>query len=200
MSDEQVKLDNLTPITRTWRLGGPMSAAQRKEAKSLFLDYLKTDHNITLACEYANVSRQTMYTWRERDQIFAEAWENAVERTKDIARSSIYQRAIIGWDEPLVSMGQPVYEIEEVVDKDGKPELDKRGNPKTCRGEKLTIHKWSDTLAIAYAKANLPEYKDKQQIDLNAQIFTMAEQAKDELLADLAAAITHEDQEQPSQE
>ena len=46
-----------------------------------------------------------------------------------------------------------------------------------------------------YGKANLPEYKEKQQIDITAQIVDMAEQAKNELLADLAARI-HEDKKQ----
>ena len=63
-------------------------------------------------------------------------------------------------------------------------------------GNRLLIHKWSDRLASLYAKSNLPEYKEKQQIDLNAQITTMADNAKDELLAGLAAAIANEDQEQ----
>ena len=196
MSSDTQEPDNLTAITRTWRLGGPLSAVQRKEAKALFLEELKRVHNVSFACEHAVISRQTAYTWRDQDEKFAEAWENAVERSKDMARMSIFQRGILGWDEPLVSQGQPVYEYEFVLDERGNQMIDSKGRPVMKRGALQTIHKWSDSLAMGYAKANLPEYKDKQQIDLTAQITTMAEHAKDELLADLAVAITNEDKEQ----
>ncbi|GAC1668390.1 MAG: hypothetical protein PVS3B3_38870 [Ktedonobacteraceae bacterium] len=194
------KVTDETRIDRSWRLGGPMSATQRKEAKSLFIEALKQVHCVTMACEHAEISRKTAYEWREKDADFADLWENAVERSRDIARASIYQRGILGWDEPIISMGQVVYDYEPVLNEDGEPMSDKKGKPVMRRGSIQTIHKWSDTLALGYAKANLPEYKEKQQIDLTAQITTMAETAKDELLADLAAAIANEDKKQSSQE
>ncbi len=199
----ETQLNNLTGasyIERSWRLGGPMSVVQRKEAKDLFLDELKRVHSVSLACEYAQISRTTAYDWRGKDEVFATSWKDAVERSRDIARSSIYQRGILGWDEPIISMGQVVYSYKSVIDDDGRPMFDKKGKPITQRDEVVTIHKWSDSLALGYAKANLPEYKEKQQIDLTAQITTMAETAKDELLADLAVAIANEDKKQPSQE
>jgi hypothetical protein len=195
MSDEQqqasINSDKLTTITRAWRLGGPMTAAQRKEAKELFLAYLKTTPNVSAACDHAFISRDTAYKWREKDQKFAEGWREAIERLNDVARSSIFQRGILGWEETVVSNGQVVYEMEPVLDKNGE-QVNEKGKPKMRRGKPLTVRKWSDQLAIAYAKANLPEYKERQQIDLNAQITDMAESAKDELLADLAAAIANE--------
>jgi hypothetical protein len=40
----------------------------------------------------------------------------------------------------------------------------------------------------------MSEYRDKQQdININTQINTIAEQAKNELLADIAASMAHED-------
>lgn len=195
MSEEQEqpnrKKDNGTPITRAWRIGGPMTPAQRKEAKHLFIDYLKTDPNVSAACDVAGIGRNTAYQWREHDKNFADEWEQAIERTKDVARSSIYQRGIIGWDEAIVSNGQLVYEMEPLLDKD-ENQIYEKGKPKMKRGKPKMVHKWSDSLAALYAKANLPEYKEKQQIDLNAQITTLADQAKDELLADLSAMIASE--------
>lgn len=171
MNDEQsvneTQPDKLTAITRAWRLGGPMTAEQRREAKALFIETLSSDPNVSLACDRARISRDTAYQWREKDAKFADAWEDAVERTKDVARSSIYQRGIIGWDEPMVSAGQVVYEYEHLLDKDGKPQFDGKGKPIMRRGAMQVVHKWSDTLAIAYAKANLPEYKDKQQLEVS---------------------------------
>lgn len=203
MSEEQQQssssLDNLTPIARTWRLGGPMSAAQRKEAKRLFLEYLKSDPNVSAACDLAGISRETAYNWRDQDKRFADGWENALERLHNKARSSIYQRGIVGWDEPVVSMGQLIYEMEPVLDKDGNQVYEK-GKPKMRRGKPITLHKWSDSLAALYAKANLPEYKEKQTIDFRLQMSEEAEKAKNEILADLAAAMVNEDQDPAHQE
>lgn len=202
MSEEQQELstneNNGTPIMRAWRLGGPMTAAQRKEAKTLFLDALSQDPNISAACDHACIGRTTAYMWREKDTVFADNWETALERTKDVARSSIYKRGVLGWDEAVVSQGQAVYEMEPVEDEDGNQVYEK-GRLKMKRGDLMTVHKWSDSLASLYAKANLPEYKDKQTIDLTAQITTMADSAKDELLADLSAAIANENKEPPDQ-
>lgn len=203
MSEEQQQLssnpDNLTPITRTWRLGGPMSAAQRKEAKRLFLEYLKSDPNVSAACDLACISRDTAYRWRDQDSKFADGWESALERLHNKARSSIYQRGIIGWDEPVVSMGQLVYEMVPVVD-ENNDQVYEKSKPKMRRGKPITLHKWSDSLAALYAKANLPEYKEKQTIDFHLQMSEEAEKAKNEVLADLASAIANEDQNQTHQE
>lgn len=168
MSDEG---NRVTPITPPWGNGGPKTAEHRKLAKTWFITSLKQDPNVSLACDNAFIARKTAYQWREKDEAFADEWESALERTKDVARSSIYKRGILGWDEPVVAQGRVA------VDEDGN---------------RLLVHKWSDSLAALYAKANLPEYKEKQQIDLNAQVTTMADQAKDELLADLAAMIANE--------
>lgn len=173
--------------------------AARKEAKAKFIEFLREDPTVSLACEYIDMSRESVYNWREKDQKFAKAWDDALERAKDVARSSIYKRGILGWEEPMVSMGQIVCEEKLLLDQDGNPQFDKRGKPIMVKGEPILMRKWSDGLALAYAKANLPEYKEKQQIDINAQIFDMAEQAKDGLLADLAAAIENEDKEQANQ-
>ena len=108
MSDEQqqssTKQDKQT--TREWRLGGPMTAAQRKAAKSLFLEALKEDPNVSAACDHACIGRSTAYQWREIDESFANGWVDAIDYTKDVARSSIYLRGIIGWDEPIVAQGK----------------------------------------------------------------------------------------------
>jgi hypothetical protein len=145
---DQQRIQKDSP-TRIMRKGGPMTTEQRNEAMAVFLESLCKDPNISLACDRAGIIRDTAYKWRDKYKEFAKGWEDAIERTRDTARSSIYQRAIIGWEEPVTSMGKVVY------DQDGNP---------------LMLHKWSDALANTYAKANLPEFKDKQSIDLNATL------------------------------
>jgi hypothetical protein len=176
-----------------------MKPKERKEAKERFLESLRVDPNVSLACDKAEISRETAYRWRDGDETFKTAWEKAIERTRDVARSSIYQRGILGWLEPAISNGQLVYEMEPVLDEGGHQVFDK-GKPLMKKTKPVMIPKWSDTLAVAYAKANLPEYKEKQQIDLNAQITTLAETAKAELLANLASTIADENKEQAQQQ
>ncbi|GHO99534.1 hypothetical protein KSF_095820 [Reticulibacter mediterranei] len=158
----------------------------------LFLAELQRVHAVSLACEYAGIDRSTVYRWKDKDQKFADAWQNCVERSHDIARASIYQRGILGWEEPMVSMGQVVYEQVPKLDEQGN-QIYERGRPAFKQGDKVMVRKWSDSLALAYAKANLPEFKDKPQLNVNAQLADLAEQAKAELLADLEASLSRED-------
>lgn len=197
MSDE-LKRDKATPI-RAWGVGGPLSPAQRKEAKALFLEELKRVQAVSLACDYAGIDRSTVYRWKDKDQKFAADWQDCVEHGHDVARSSIYTRGILGWDEKVASQGQVVMEYEPVVDEEGNQRFDEKHRPLFKGGKPLTIHKWSDSLAALYAKANLPEYKDKPQVNINAQLEDLAEQDKQALLADLDAAIAHE-HKKPKQE
>jgi hypothetical protein len=174
-------------------MGKTMTAQERSEAKTAFLASLQSDPNVSLACDVAKISREIAYRWREADKEFRVAWDNALERCRDVARSSIYKRGILGWDEPIVSMGQVVYELFPWLDNEGNPKLDSKGKPIVLQGKPLTIHKWSDSLATAYAKANLPEYKEKAQVNVQAQLSDLAEQAKQALLADLEASLTDDD-------
>lgn len=189
MSDEQQDNKNNIP----WGVAGPKTAEHRALAKQWFVDGLVRFHAVSQACEYAGINRTTAYKWREQDKKFSEAWDQSIARLHDIARASIFQRGILGWDERVCTNGQPVYEYELLLDKQGEPMLDEKSKPIYKRGEPVTIHKWSDSLAALYAKANLPEYKEKQQIDLKVQMAEQDARDKEGLLADLAAAIANED-------
>ena len=169
-----------------------MNTQERHAAKVAFLTALQEDPNVSLACDLAAISRESAYQWRKADKAFAKAWDNALERCRDTARSSIFKRGILGWDEPMVSMGQIVYEAELMLDDDDKPVLDKKGKSIVLQGKPMMIHKYSDSLATLYAKGNLPEYKDKPQVNVQAQLSDLAEQAKQALLADLAASLDDE--------
>lgn len=178
---------------------GPKTAAQRKECKQLFIDALKKNPNVSAACDMAGIGRQTVYKWRDHDKTFAQAWDDAIEYTRDTARSSIYMRGILGWDEPVVAQGRVVYDMVPALDEHGEQIYDDDGVPQMKCGERLLMHKWSDSLASLYAKANLPEYKDKAQVNINAQLSDLAENAKQSLLADLAAQMTDEMNDDSSQ-
>lgn len=200
MSDEGQSATQNDRMTVTWGAGGPKTAEQRKAAKALFLASLKIDPNVSLACEEAHVSRNTVYQWREKDKAFLAAWDDATEWTKDVARSSIYKRGILGWEETVVSAGQVVFIYDPVTDEEGNQRFDERDKPLMKGGRPLMQRKYSDSLASLYAKANLPEYKDRPQVNVNAQLTDLAERSKLQLLADLEAQIAREDKDASQKE
>jgi hypothetical protein len=163
--------DSVTPNTRKRRPGQRLTADERKTAQKTFLDAFSMTANVRAACLKAGISRNTVYEWQEHDDTFSFQFKQATEDANDMIRAELFRRAVQGYDKPLVSMGKVVY------GQDGKP---------------LNERVYSDQLLSLLAKARLPEFKEKQQIDLNAQITTLADQAKDELLADLSAMIASE--------
>ena len=166
MNEASKEVDKVDNHTRA------ISRAQaRKETKEKFIAYLREDPNVSFACEHIDMSREAVYKWRESDPKFAKQWDDAIVRTKDIARSSIYRRGVIGWLEPMVSQGQIIYEEEPVIDDNGDQKYDKRGKPMMRKTNPVMVRKYSDTLAIAYAKANLSEYESPEtEIHTNIQL------------------------------
>lgn len=188
---EEQKVDKLTPKKK--------SAQWKSEAKLRFLEELPRSHTVTAACDFAGISREAAYQWKEQDEAFSNAWDQAVERTHDRARAKIFERAFDGVEEQAISNGMPVYYYEPDMDeKDGEQKRDERGKLMWKRGNPVMIRKYSDSLAALYARANLPEYKDKQQIDLKLQMAEQDAKDKEELLAGLAVAIANENKEQPA--
>jgi|SRR5882762_758936 len=195
--DNEHKVNKVTPITRK----GPMNAQERKEAKALFIASLCKDPNVSLACDVANISRKTAYEWREADEQFAKDWDASIERAKDIIRSAIFQRAAYGWKEIALSMNRVVYEYTPVLDENGDQKLDDQGRQIMQRGDVVYIHKWDTSLQLGWAKANLPEYKDKQpEINIFNEINAMATNAKNELLNDLVSSAEEESAKDEGQE
>lgn len=48
-------------------------------ARRLFLEVLSQTGRVTLACEYAQLSKQSAYALRARDPVFAASWDAACE-------------------------------------------------------------------------------------------------------------------------
>jgi hypothetical protein len=163
--------------TSVRRAGHKLNKGQTEEAQDKFLKAFANNGNVRAACLIAGVDRSTIHAWAEHFEEFNFSYNLAKEDVNDAIRGEIFRRGMFGEERFITSMGNVVYH-------EGKP---------------LTIKEKSDTLLMFHARARMPEYREKQQIDLNAQITTMAESAKDELLADLAAAIANEDKEQTSQ-
>lgn len=138
--------DTPTPLRASrLRNSRPLSPAAREQAQELFLATFAATGNVSAACAKAMINRDTAYTWREKDDLFAKAWLTAEEDAADVLRMAAHRRAVFGWDVPLVSMGKVV--------------TDARGNP-------LMERKYSDGLLGSMLKAHAPEYRDRREVEL----------------------------------
>ena len=72
---------------------------RRKSAaikKADFLLALVEKCSVFHAVQVAGVGRRTVYTWREKDTKFAQAWDDAMENSLDALEASLYERAMNG--------------------------------------------------------------------------------------------------------
>jgi hypothetical protein len=136
-----------------------MDDVQRQKKKETFLKALAVHGNVTSACKSARISRVAVYEWRDQDEVFKAAWEEALEGSNDVIRFAVFDRAVVGWEEPLVSMGKLV--------------RDDAGQP-------MNVRKYSDSLLQFLAKSRMPEFREKQQIEHSGSIDTSG--AKEMLL------------------
>jgi hypothetical protein len=105
----------------------------KKEAA--FLDALRDGQSVTAACIDAGFGRRTAYEWREADEDFRKAWDEAVDEGTDRMEDEAYRRAVQG-------TSKPVYQGKELV-----------GH----------VQEYSDTLMIFMLKARRPE-KFKERV------------------------------------
>ena len=119
-----------------------LTKATRQRAREDFLAALRQQPNITLAAQAANLSRQTMYEWREKDAAFAADWDAALEEGIDLAEAEMWRRGIEGWDEPVFG--------RVAKDRDG---------------EIGTVRKHSDAMLTLALKAHRPEkFRDRADV------------------------------------
>ena len=110
----------------------------KKQKQRLFLEAYAEQANVLLAARAAGVSRQMVYIWLEHDEDFFFAFNQAKEDAKDVLRAEIYRRGHDGVEERVFQQGM-------LID---------------------VVRKYSDTLLIFHAKALMPEYREKQQLDV----------------------------------
>ena len=121
---------------------GKLTDADRAIAKAAFLEAYAKTGIVRPAAEIAGVSRQTVYEWQEHDEAFTIGFNQARQAADDAIRAEIHRRAIEGIDKPVYQGGRMVG----------------------------TIREYSDTLLIFQAKARMPEYRDKQQIEHTGEL------------------------------
>lgn len=98
-----------------------------------------TGGNVSRSCEAVGFPRRTVYEWRDADETFAKAWDEAVEFGTDELEEEARRRAFAGVDEPVFYQGE----------------------------ECGTIRKYSDTLLIFLLKGRKPDkYRERVTIDV----------------------------------
>jgi len=142
------KPDTTTPSRALRRNGVRLTKEQRIDAQEKFLRTFSMTANVRAACMSAGIARSTMYAWQETDQEFSLKFNIASEEANDVIRAELFRRAVQGYEKPVVSMGNMVYN-------DGKP---------------LMERVYSDSLLSLLAKSRMPEFRDKQSMDLNATV------------------------------
>jgi hypothetical protein len=153
-------------IFHAHKRGGPLTPEQRAKKQARFLKAFSESGNIKYSCKVAGITRQTYYDWKANDPEFAAQLEEAKFEACDTLEYAAYERAVKGVESYVVSMGRVVYEDVPALDENGKPKLDKHGEPIMRRGKPIKERKFSDTLLQTLLKANMPEkYKDKQAIE-----------------------------------
>lgn len=163
-------IEKLKPLP-THRAGHQFSPEDRAIRQSVFLRVFQEGGIIGPACVMAGVSRTIIIEWRKNDKEFGSLYDIAEANANDLVRSEIYRRGVHGYDKPVVSVGKLVR------NEDGTP---------------LTEKVYSDALLTMLAKSRMPEFREKQQIDLTTQVVALADQAKTELVAELADSIIDE--------
>lgn len=165
--------------------------------KPVFLEALRNVPVVRHACEVAGIGRTTAYEARERDESFAQAWDDAMEEGIDRAEQEAFRRAVVGFEEPVIDKGRLAYRYERYEDEEGaehyRLQLDANGQPIP-----LTVRKHSDALLALYLKGRRkkvyaerteltgPEGGPVQQVDETAkaarvaQLLALAQQRKAE--------------------
>lgn len=105
----------------------------------IFLEALMEVPNVSRAARRAGVTRPKAYYHRDRNEAFAQAWDEALEVGVDALEEEMWRRAVEGIPNPIYYKGQLIDEIKE----------------------------YSDTLAIFLAKAHRPE-KFRERYDVTS--------------------------------
>ncbi len=112
-----------------------------KEAK--FLEALCHGFSVSGACQQAVIGRRTVYEWRDEDEEFKAAWEEALKAGNEFLEDEARRRAVEGVDEPRFYEGE------------------------LCGH----VRKYSDTLLIFLLKARDPEkYAERRKTELSGEL------------------------------
>ena len=139
------------------RFSGPRGKKRRRE----FLELLAQTGLWAHSARAVGVDPDTPRRLAKKDKDFELACAAAREHYADTVREAVHERAVDGYEEPIVYQGK----IQ--TDEEGKP---------------LTVTKKSDRLLELLAKAKCPEFREKVDVDANIRggVLVVGVQARSE--------------------
>jgi hypothetical protein len=140
---------------RIRRSGQHPTVDEAAESKAVFLKEFEGSGNITTACRRAGIGRTTFYRWKEEDGAFLIAYRYAEEQSNDILELAARQRALVGVERVVVSMGKVVY----VADPDDHTGI---------RQIPLTQREYSDAILLRMLQAHNPKYHTQSKVDITS--------------------------------
>lgn len=143
------------------------------ERKAAFCAALATSGgNVARACEAVDIARMTAYTWRDEDEEFAAAWDQAKQIGLDALEDEATRRAFEGWDEPIVYQGVVTDTMKRYSDtllvfllKGGKPDKYRERSSTELTGANGGPVQITDTERVARVQAILAAAKARQDDD-----------------------------------
>lgn len=147
--------NNPTPPRAMRRPGHHLTEAEREAIQEKFLKTLSMTANIRAACLAVGIDRSTVYYWQEHDDPFSLRFTIANQEANDMLLAAAWERGVKGVEKPVVSMGRQVFVTETVDGKEvAKP---------------LMERVYSDSLLSLLMKARMPEFRDKQAVELTGK-------------------------------
>jgi N-methylhydantoinase A/oxoprolinase/acetone carboxylase beta subunit len=111
--------------------------------KPKFIEALRNSGNVRASCQMAGISRRAAYKAREKSELFAHQWDEALEEAIDTLEAAAWSRARDGVKrvEPIMYQGQKVSE--------------------------KVITEYSDSLMTLLLKAHRPEkYRERFDVEI----------------------------------
>ena len=130
-------------------------------AKQVYLQHYRETGLKEHSALQAGVSYKTVQNHRENDPDFAEAEAEAFTAYSASIAGEVRRRGRDGWDEAVFNKGVRV--IEPILNEDGSQATNEDGAPLFRYSN---VRKFDSGLLILEAKRVIPEYREKQTIDL----------------------------------
>ena len=143
------------------------NAKRTPKLEQIILEELARGGNKTEAVTAAGVTLPTLRNWRKDDKEFNAACETALEAYAESLQAEVRRRGRDGWMEPVFFRGQlalvPLMDSAgQIVYDDEKTDDDGNKMPVMVPA---AIRKYSDRMLELEAKRQIPEYRDKHEVD-----------------------------------
>jgi hypothetical protein len=146
------------------------------ERQQQFLQYIAETGNVSRSIKLVGTSPARVYTLRQNDPAFREAWEEAEEIAADRLEQEAWRRAVEGFEEPVVSAGKLVRDED---------------------GNAVMIRRYSDVLLIRLLQAHRPQKFDRRVAPVIGRPGGLGVDVRAMLLAKLAQLAQHIEAEEP---